>query len=256
MLRPSSAATKNTTETRVLENPKRNNFAPILGTVNLPRLERGACGFDSHSAHQRRFRLMAQDACLPCKGREFDSPNLHHTPSLIRLEIQPRATWGEGNSKYGRAGRGTAHSPCSNQGVCGFDSRPAHHTHIRGGVAQTGAHRKTRSRQAERLRRRSKAVGGSGCTRWRLELKNLEWVCDLPEEAGFPKPTAPIMRVRVPPPPPKLTSSRVSISTSSRVSISTSSQTTMDDGCNPSDFGSIPNEVSSVLESTLARSRC
>jgi hypothetical protein len=42
------------------------------------------CGFDSHQTHQRRFRLTAQDACLPCKGREFDSPNLHHDPRAPR----------------------------------------------------------------------------------------------------------------------------------------------------------------------------
>lgn len=93
------------------------NFCADRGMGHSPGLESGACGFDSHSAHQSRvcrgmadslgseprgwksivgssptrrtsfyssreepcrFRLTVQDACVPCKGREFDSPNLHH----------------------------------------------------------------------------------------------------------------------------------------------------------------------------------
>jgi hypothetical protein len=58
-------------------------------------------------------------------------------------------------------------------------SNPARRT--RWGVAQTGQHCKRLKRQAEGLQRRSKTVGGSKCTRWRLEVKSLESVCHLPE---------------------------------------------------------------------------
>ena len=64
-------------------------------------------------------------------------------------------------------------------------------------------------------------------------MTNLEWVCNLPQEAGFLIPTAPNMRVRVPPPPPSFTRNTFDLEPDE-----------MDDGCKPSGLGLIPSGVS------------
>ena len=60
------------------------------------------------------------------------------------------------------------------------------------------AHRKTRGGKRNSCGAGQKPSEVPDALDWRLGMTNLEWVCNLPQEAGFLKPTAPNMRGKSP----------------------------------------------------------